>query len=55
MSGTKDKVSDLTLACMHNFNAVLPMVAGGVKPGAWGAEVSRLIEQYDHMRVLDLR
>ena len=34
---------------MHNFNAVLPMVAGGVKPGAWGAEVSRLIEQYDHM------
>jgi choline dehydrogenase-like flavoprotein len=34
---------------MHVFNAGLPIVAGAVKPGAWGREVSRLIEQYDHM------
>ena len=34
---------------MHNFNAGLPLAAGGIKPGAWGVEVSRLIEQYDHM------
>lgn len=34
---------------LHNFNAGLPLTAGGVKPGGWGREVSRLIEQYDHM------
>ncbi len=34
---------------LHVFNAGLPMLAGGVKPGAWGREVSRLIEQYDRM------
>lgn len=34
---------------LHNFNAGLPMVAGGVKPGSWGKAVTRLIEQYDRM------
>ena len=31
------------------FNIGLPFIAGAVKPGAWGAEVSGLIEQFDHM------
>lgn len=31
------------------FNVGLPLTAGGVKPGEWGRDVSRLIEQYDHM------
>ena len=31
------------------FNIGLPFIAGAVKPGAWGSEVSRLLEQFDHM------
>lgn len=30
-------------------NIGLPFIAGAVKPGDWGSEVSRLVEQFDHM------
>jgi len=34
---------------MEVFNAGLPLIAGALRPGRWGSEVSRSIEQFDHM------